>query len=100
MPPANHIDQYVRGQVKRGWILWIDSNTPTPDKDAGSIETVHFFERALDDGWGVSFMAWDAFRHEGRYTTDLQYMGIECLYDDGAAPAQSPADCLKTLDGQ
>jgi GT2 family glycosyltransferase len=97
VPPANHIDQYVRGQVKRGWILWIDSNTPTPDKDAGSIETVHFFERALEDGWGVSFIPWDAFRHEGRYTTDLQYMGIECLYD-GAAPAQSPADCLEQLD--
>jgi len=97
LPAVNNIDQYVRGQVKKSWILWIDSNTPTPDKDAGSIETVHFFERALEDGWGISFMPWDAFRHEGRYTSDLQYMGVECLYD-GAAPARSPADCLPLLD--
>lgn len=80
VPLAEEVDLYVRNQAPKGQILWIDSNTPTPDKDAGSIETVHFFEQALKDGWGITFFAWDAFRDEGRYTDDLRYMGVECVH--------------------
>ena len=93
IPPADGIDDYVRAQTSSGRILWVDATTPTPDKDSGSIDTINFFERAIEDGWGISFMAWDAYRHEGQYTTDLQYMGIECLY----GPASTPSDCLYSL---
>ncbi len=96
IPSHESVDQYVRSQVSKGWILWVDSNTPTPDKDAGSIETVHFFEQALADGWGVSFVPWDAFRDEGRYTKSLQSMGVECLYD-GLAPARTAMESLQHL---
>ena len=87
------INEYVKGEVKKGWILWVDSATPTPDKDSGSIDTVHFFEKALTDGWGISFVPWGAFRHEGRYTDNLQKIGVECIY----YPSATAEACLNSL---
>ena len=47
-PDAEGVNQYVRETARRGWILWIDSNTPTPDKDAGSMETISFLRFAMN----------------------------------------------------
>ncbi|MBL4674046.1 MAG: glycosyltransferase, partial [Arenicella sp.] len=94
IPSGDLIDDYVRRQRKSGWILWIDSVTPTPDKDSGSIDTVNFFEQAMTDDWGVTFMPWDGLRHEGRYTTSLLSMGVECIFD----PSSSAEQHLNALD--
>ncbi len=81
IPDGERIDAYVRKQRSSSWILWVDSITPTPDKDSGSIDTVNFFQHALNANWGVTFLPWDGVRHEGKYTTALQQMGVECIQD-------------------
>lgn len=93
IPTGELVDGYVRQQRRAGWILWVDSVTPTPDKDSGSIDTINFFEQATADDWGVTFMPWDGLRHEGRYTKDLQTIGVECIYD----PSSSAEQHLNTL---
>jgi len=67
-----------RNIVKR--ILVIDACTPTPDKDAGSVETFNFLKIFKSLGFAVTFIPADNFLHVGKYTTDLQCMGVQCLY--------------------
>jgi len=94
IPAQKYIDQYTRGALKIGKMLWIDGATPTPDQDSGSIDTVNFFHQALSSGWAVSFLPWSEVRHDGVYTENLQYMGVECI--DG--PSSDPSTCLEALD--
>ena len=60
-------------------ILIIDATTPTPDQDSGSLRMVNLMRVLRRNGCHVAFMAsnraWD-----GRYTTDLQALGVEVLY--------------------
>ena len=93
--PSEYIDAYVRRHHYKARLLWIDTTTPTPDQDSGSIDTVNFFKVALRGGWGVTFIPWENFRHEGSYTEFLQHLGVECLY----YPYANPEKCLKELGG-
>ncbi len=60
-------------------ILIIDATTPTPDQDSGSLRMVNLMRILHGNHCHVVFMAsnqaWVA-----RYTTDLQALGIEVLY--------------------
>jgi GT2 family glycosyltransferase/glycosyltransferase involved in cell wall biosynthesis len=61
-------------------VLVIDSRTPTPDKDAGSADTVNYMRLLQGLGFKVTFIPADNFFADGRYTSALQEIGVECLY--------------------
>jgi len=53
---------------------------PTPDMDAGSINTMNLLHSLLRFGYKVTFFPTNTLRHFGKYTEDLQRIGVECLY--------------------
>jgi GT2 family glycosyltransferase/glycosyltransferase involved in cell wall biosynthesis len=61
-------------------MLVIDATTPTPDQDAGSLQTVLGLQACRALGYGTVFMPQDNFLFQPGYTTDLQAEGIECTY--------------------
>ncbi len=67
-----------RGVTMR--MLVIDASTPTPDQDAGSLQTVLGLQACRALGYGTVFMPQDNFLFQPGYTTDLQAEGIECTY--------------------
>jgi len=69
-------------------MLVIDATTPTPDQDAGSLQTVLGLQSCLALGYGTTFMPQDNFLFQPGYTTDLQADGIECTY----APYDTASD--------
>lgn len=67
----------------RRWIgraVIIDSTTPTPDQDAGSIASVEQMRILRDLGYKLSFIPEDNFANIGAATERLQAEGIECVY--------------------
>jgi GT2 family glycosyltransferase len=67
-----------RGITKR--ILFMDAVTPTPDCDAGSVVVYQFMKIFLKLGYGVSFIPVDNLLSDGKYTQDLQRIGVECWH--------------------
>ena len=53
----------------------------TPDRDAGSIYTIYLIKLFQHFGYQVTFFPGNTTQHFGKYTDDLQQMGIECLYE-------------------
>ncbi|NRB72591.1 MAG: glycosyltransferase, partial [Xanthomonadales bacterium] len=62
-----------------GRILIIDAYTPEPDQDSGSVRLVNLMRCLVELGHGVCFLA-DNRAWAGRYTQDLQALGVECWY--------------------
>ena len=60
--------------------LVIDVVTPLPDQDSGSIDTLNYMRLLLALDYKVTFLP-DQLPHHGRYTEDLQRLGIEALYE-------------------
>lgn len=69
----------VRERQARARVLIVDVTTPMPDKDSGSIDTMQYIRMFQALGYKVVFCPHDLL-HAGRYTHDLQEMGVECLY--------------------
>jgi len=69
-----YLKRYARGQV-----LFVDAITPTPDQDAGSVDAVHYLRMLGQWGFKVSFIPYN-YLYFGKYTEELQKMGVECLY--------------------
>jgi len=69
----------VRERQVRARALIVDVTTPMPDKDSGSIDTMQYIRMFQALGYKVVFCPHDLL-HAGRYTHDLQEMGVECLY--------------------
>jgi GT2 family glycosyltransferase len=67
-----------RGITKR--VLIIDSVTPTPDCDAGSLVAYQFMKIFLKLGYGVTFIPAHNLQPDGKYTQDLQRIGVECWH--------------------
>jgi GT2 family glycosyltransferase/glycosyltransferase involved in cell wall biosynthesis len=65
---ARHLD--------RRHILVLDSYTPTPDRDSGSVRMVELLTLLEQAGCGVAFFAQN-LAHDGPYTLELQQRGIE-----------------------
>lgn len=59
--------------------LLLDSQTPTPDKDAGSYAAVQEMRLLQSLGFKISFAS-ESLVFQGQYTEALQRMGVECLY--------------------
>jgi GT2 family glycosyltransferase/glycosyltransferase involved in cell wall biosynthesis len=61
-------------------VLVLDHCTPTPDQDAGSITALNVMRLLQRLGFKVTFIPESNFLFLDEYTTNLQRMGIECLY--------------------
>ncbi|MCX2780153.1 glycosyltransferase [Microbulbifer thermotolerans] len=60
-------------------ILVIDYASPMPNKDAGSYAAVQEIKLMLALGFKVTFVP-ENMAHFGKYTTELQRLGVEVLY--------------------
>jgi len=63
-----------------GSILIIDSVTPTPDKDAGSVTSFYFMKLFIELGYHVTFIPADNFLRMEGYTANLQRIGVNTIY--------------------
>jgi O-antigen biosynthesis protein len=73
--------QPTRGQSQRfKRVLFIDSFTPKPDCDSGSVDALHHMKIMRSLGYQVSFISAADLLYVERYTSDLQRIGVECLY--------------------
>lgn len=70
----------ARDHRLKGRVLVVDAYTPEPDQDSGSVRLVNLMRCFQDLGYGVTFFA-DNRAWNGRYTRDLQKLGIEAWYD-------------------
>lgn len=59
--------------------LLIDFETPKPDTDSASMDTVYYLKMLQRLGYEVAFIAND-LKHSRQYTENLQRLGVECLY--------------------
>ena len=62
-----------------GRVLFIDYTTPRPDQDAGSYAAVQEIRLVQSLGYKVTFVATN-MAHLGKYTEDLQKLGVEMIY--------------------
>lgn len=60
-------------------VLVIDYATPTPNKDAGSYAAIQEIKLMISLGFKVTFVP-ENLAHFGKFTTDLQRIGVEVLY--------------------
>jgi GT2 family glycosyltransferase/PII-like signaling protein len=61
-------------------ILLVDISAPTPNQDAGSVQTVLALKVCHRLGYKAYFVPEDNWLFQDRYTTDLQKIGVECAY--------------------
>ena len=73
-PPARAADHRKRRRV-----LVLDACTPTPDRDSGSVRMIELMRLLLDLDCSVVFIN-EIQSHDGPYTTALQQMGVEVLW--------------------
>jgi GT2 family glycosyltransferase len=78
--PSGEAPYAEKSRATKMRMLVIDASTPTPDQDAGSLQTVLGLQSCRSLGYGTVFMPQDNFLFQPGYTTDLQEDGIECTY--------------------
>ena len=61
-------------------ILVVDASTPTPNQDAGSVQTMLALKVCERLGYKSHFVPEDNWLFQDHYTTDLQKAGVECAY--------------------
>jgi GT2 family glycosyltransferase len=61
-------------------ILFVDAVTPTPNQDAGSLQTVLGLRCSQARGYKAHFVPEDNWLYEPNYTPSLQREGVECGY--------------------
>jgi O-antigen biosynthesis protein len=67
-----------RSRLKR--LLFIDAVTPAPDQNAGSIYVLNQMRILGDLGFEVTFVPEKYFVHSGKYTEQLQALGVHAIY--------------------
>ena len=77
--PETHLREAI-GRYRNGRVLVVDACTPTPDRDSGSNDTLTYLKALVSAGFHVSFAPAHNMLYFGRYTEQLQRMGVECLY--------------------
>jgi O-antigen biosynthesis protein len=78
-PGPNANPDRARYRATGSHVLVIDSYTPRPDHDAGSVRMVQLFRILRGLGCQVTFLP-ENRAHAGDYTRALQAMGVEALY--------------------
>jgi GT2 family glycosyltransferase len=71
---------FERERTARRRILVVDASAPTPNQDAGSVQTVLALKACDRLGYKSHFVPEDNWLFQDRYTTELQKMGVECAY--------------------
>ena len=61
-------------------LLVVDVSTPTPNQDAGSVQTFMALRCALALDYKVHFVPEDNWLFQPDYTVDLQRIGVDCAY--------------------
>jgi glycosyltransferase involved in cell wall biosynthesis len=64
----------------RARVLYIDADTPTPDQRSGSIDAINIIKILQDFGFQTTFVPENNFLHRGKYTHDLQALGVEAIH--------------------
>jgi glycosyltransferase involved in cell wall biosynthesis len=62
-------------------VLFLDTTTPTPDRDAGSVAAFNLMLMLRQAGMQVTFVPVDDLRFLEIYTPQLQRVGVEVLYE-------------------
>lgn len=78
----------VRHRARRQRALVIDSFTPTPDRDSGSVDTFQLLILLNSLSFQTTFIPND-LEFLGSYTEDLQRIGTECLYTPSIGSIES-----------
>jgi glycosyltransferase involved in cell wall biosynthesis/SAM-dependent methyltransferase len=73
--PGRRYDRTAKGRV-----LYIDAETPMPDRNSGSIDALNMLRILTDLGFRVTFIPESNFLHRGSYTEALQESGVEVIY--------------------
>ncbi|BDV36179.1 class I SAM-dependent methyltransferase [Methylocystis iwaonis] len=68
----------LQGFRRRPRVLVVDALTPTPDKDAGSVDAYWGMRLLQSLGYEVTFVPMYATEHAGRYTDILRSNGVYC----------------------
>jgi GT2 family glycosyltransferase len=71
---------YFQDRVQKKQVLIIDACTPTPDQDSGSNDTLIHMRFLQQAGFRITFVPGANLLHYGKYTEQLQRLGVECLY--------------------
>jgi glycosyltransferase involved in cell wall biosynthesis len=66
---------------RRPSVLVVDHRTPTPDQDSGSVDTFWAMRTLKSLGYEVTFIPYYETCHAGRYTSQLEDLGIRCPVD-------------------
>lgn len=78
--PNGEAPYFERERGVRRRMLVVDATAPTPNQDAGSVQTVLALRIGQALGYKVHFVPEDNFLFQPRYTTDLLRMGVDCAY--------------------
>lgn len=81
-PTAIKPSHHIPNSIEADWVpklLVIDSGTPRPDRDAGSVSTYNILKIYIDLGYEVTFIPSDLL-YLGEYTEALQALGVRCLH--------------------
>ncbi len=79
-PPGEMPELEKERSIERRALI-IDTRTPMTDRDSGSIDLFNYFKLLIKLGFKTSFIAAEHQFYAGRYTKELQKIGVECLYD-------------------
>jgi GT2 family glycosyltransferase len=69
-----------RNRTRNKKALVIDVCTPKPDQDSGSIDTFYYLTSIRKLGFEVTFISVVDSELIDKYVTNLQFLGIECIY--------------------
>jgi putative sugar O-methyltransferase len=61
------------------WLLYIDADTPAPDQNSGSNDAINLMRMLDRSGFRVTFIPESNFAHRGKYTEQLQALGVHTL---------------------
>lgn len=89
----HNVNSHHSALTKRGRVLMIDAQTPTPDSDAGSYAAVAEIKLIQALGYEIIFLPLQ-LSYQGNYTKQLQMMGVEICY---SPYYQSVAQALSEL---
>jgi GT2 family glycosyltransferase/glycosyltransferase involved in cell wall biosynthesis len=78
--PRGEAPYFERERSVRRRILVVDASAPTPNQDAGSVQTVLGLQVCRLAGYKTHFVPEDNWLFQPGYITDLQRAGIECAY--------------------
>jgi GT2 family glycosyltransferase len=71
---------FERERAVHKHLLVVDATTPTPDQDAGSVQTYMALQSCLALGYKTHFVPEDNWLFQPKYTSALQAIGVDCAF--------------------